>query len=166
MKRDNKLTVYVADGTKAELERRAQQEGMDVSPYIDAALRRYFTMEAEEEIATEIRAAERIEELVALGKDELEETAREIAEMNTKMGTYAIANFELLKGEHTDAMRRDALATGAERIREDLSVGQRDFVDAADPADSTATLQQTTPDSETAEDDADRSIFDELRGND
>lgn len=171
MKRDNKLTVYVSDDTKATLERRAQQEDMDVSPYIDTVLRRYFTLEAEEEIANEVRAAERIEELVALGKDELRELTREIADMNAKMGAYAAANFELQKTDHDDAMRRDALATGAERIRKDVTVVQDELVDADDPTDTGVTRSETGADDavdapEATNDTDDRSIFDELREDD
>ena len=163
MRRDNKLTVYVSDDTLATVERRAQQEGMDVSPYIDATLRRYFQMEAEEEISTEVRAAERIEELVSLGKDELRELTREIADMNAKMGAYAAANFELMKQDYPDAMRRDALATGSERIRKDVAVVQDELVEGADTvADSTENRSESDV---TAEDD-DRSIFDDLREND
>jgi thioesterase domain-containing protein len=165
MKRDNKLTVYVSDDTKTTLERRAQQEGMDVSPYIDTVLRRYFTLEAEEEIADEVRAAERIEELVALGKDELRELTREIADMNAKMGAYAAANFELMKQDHPDAMRRDALATGSERIRKDVTVVQDELTDDTDAPTDTADTR-SEPAAVDADGDDDRSIFDELRGND
>jgi thioesterase domain-containing protein len=162
MRRDNKLTVYVSDDTLATVERRAQQEDMDVSPYIDTVLRRYFTLEAEEEIADEVRAAERIEELVALGKDELRELTREIAEMNAKMGAYAAANFELAKQDHEDAMRRDALATGAERIRKDVSVVQDELADTDDDSARPADARSDPADDES---DDDRSIFDELRDN-
>jgi hypothetical protein len=162
MKRDNQITLYVSDDTQAELQRRAREEGMDVSPFIDLLIRRYFQMEAEEQIATEARAAERLEELVALGKDELRELTREIADMNAKMGAYAAANFELAKQDHEDAMRRDALATGAERIRKDVSVVQDELNDADDDSARPADAR-----SEFADDDSDddRSIFDELRGN-
>lgn len=172
MRRDNKVTVYVSDDTKATLERRAQQEDMDVSPYIDTVLRRYFQMEAEEEIATEVRAAERIEELVALGKDELRELTREIADMNAKMGAYAAANFELQKVQYDDAMRRDALATGAERIRKDVSVVQDELVNADDPTDTGVTRAETGADGDAGDapdatnDTDDHSIFDELREDD
>ena len=172
MRRDNKVTVYVSDDTKATLERRAQQEDMDVSPYIDTVLRRYFQMEAEEEIATEVRAAERIEELVALGKDELRELTREIADMNAKMGAYAAANFELQKVQYDDAMRRDALATGAERIRKDVSVVQDELVNADDPTDTGVTRAETGADGDAGDapdatnDTDDRSIFHELREDD
>ena len=169
MRRDNKLTVYVSDDTLATVERRAQQENMDVSPYIDTVLRRYFQMEAEEEIADEVRAAERIEELVALGKDELRELTREIADMNAKMGAYAAANFELQKTHYDDAMRRDALATGAERIRKDVTVVQDELVDGDGSTDTAVTRAETQADdagdaTDTMTDTDDRSIFDELRG--
>lgn len=152
----------MSDDTKATVERRAQQEGMDVSPYIDSVLRRYFRMEAEEEIADEVRAAERIEELVALGKDELRELTREIADMNAKMGAYAAANFELMKQDHPDALRRDALATGSERIRKDVTVVQDELDDTAtESAEPSAAHSENDVDGV----DDDHSIFDELRGN-
>jgi len=171
MKRDNKLTVYVSDDTKATLERRAQQEGMDVSPYIDTVLRRYFTLEAEEQISHEARAAERIEELVALGKDELRELTREIADMNAKMGVYAAANFELLKRDHPDARRRDALATASDRLQKDLTVVQNELAENAnaDERSNSSDSERATRSGLDVDDlntDSERSIIDELRGND
>lgn len=134
MERDNQITLYVSDETKAELEQRAEEEDMSVSPYIDTIIRRYFVMEAEDQIATEVRAEERLEELIALGKDELRDVARDIADMNAKMGAYAAANFELMKTDHPDAMRRDALSTGSRRIRQDVDV-VHDELDAAAQTD-------------------------------
>lgn len=162
MKRDNQITLYVSDDTQAQLQRRAREEGMDVSPFIDLLIRRYFQMEAEEQISAETRAAERIEELVALGKDELRELTREIADMNARMGAYAAANFELAKQDHEDAMRRDALATGAERIRKDVSVVQDELNDGDDDSARSADARAEPAD----DSDDDRSIFDELRDND
>ena len=86
MGRDNEITVYVSDETKQDIKQRADDEDKTISTYVDGVLRRYFIMEDEEQVATETRAEQRLEELIALGKDELQETAQEIAEMNTKMG--------------------------------------------------------------------------------
>jgi hypothetical protein len=172
MGRDNEITVYVSDETKQEIKQRADDEDKTISTYVDGVLRRYFIMEDEEQVATETRAEQRLEELIALGKDELQETAQEIAKMNTKMGAYAAANFELMKRDYHEARRRDALSTGARRIRtpvadvlDDLDQ-ELDTDTETEPAAGDAAPRDSSADSETESDreSETESVFDRIRG--
>jgi predicted transcriptional regulator len=122
MVRDTKLTLYVEDETKTELQARADQADQSLSAYLRTALHRDLQREAQDELASEIRAEERIQELITSGIERMERTADQIADMNAKMGVYSVANFELLKQDYKDATRRDALSTGARRLRQDLDV--------------------------------------------
>ena len=166
MGRDNEITVYVSDETKQEIKQRADDEDKTISTYVDGVLRRYFIMEDEEQVATETRAEQRLEELIALGKDELQETAQEIAEMNTKMGAYAAANFELMKRDYHEARRRDALSTGARRIRTPITDVLEDLDQEIDTETEPITGDAAPPDS-SADSEPDReseSVFDRIRG--
>jgi hypothetical protein len=93
-------------------------------------------MEAEDALASEVHAEERIQELTTIAVDEIRETATEMRELNAKTGAYAAANFELLKGDYKDATRRDALATGSRRMRADLDAVQDQLGGAAESDDT------------------------------
>lgn len=133
--RSERITVYVTEERKAELEQRADEQDESVSGLINECIDRRFQQEAQEAIASEVRAEERIQELMTLGKEELVETAKEIRDMNAKFGTYAIANFELMKQEHTDYARKEALRTGARRLRQDLDAVAADLSEELDDSD-------------------------------
>jgi sugar-specific transcriptional regulator TrmB len=193
MARDNQLTIYVEDDIKQELERNANEEDQTVSTYAANLLERQLQTDATDQIEREQNAEERINELIALGKDELTQMGTEIAdlqqdirELHAKTGVYAVANWEVLKQSVDDDERRAALSTGSQRLRDD-----RDPVDAEpanETAETTATDERQGPfermneaddaqdddrrslderlgeeDSEADDDDDDGSIFDELR---
>lgn len=74
MRRDNPLTTYVSDETKAEIEQRARDEDETVSTYLDRLIRRQLAREAQEDIASETRAEERIREVATVAVDEIQQT--------------------------------------------------------------------------------------------
>src|SRR6056297_454333 len=144
--RDTQVTVYVTEERKNELEERAAEAETSLSGIINDMLDTQLQREAQEAIASETRAEERIQELLTVGKEEMVETAREIREMNAKFGAYAIANFELMKREQSDHVRKDAHKTGARRIRQDLDTGIDDLDEEAPPetdGNSTTTAPTT-----------------------
>jgi hypothetical protein len=129
--REHRVSAYVSEETKAALEDKATEEGVSVSTYLQGLIERHLKADAVDELSQEARAEERLLELIALGKDELRQSAGELRELNAKLGAYAIANFEMMKYEfdHADTVRRDALSTGARRIRKDLDVDVEAEVD-------------------------------------
>ena len=147
-KRDQAINTYVSETTKKEVQERARQADKSVSTYVADLLRREMQREASDNLAAETRAEERLEELIALGKDEMRQTAREIADMHAKTGTYAAANFELLKREYNDTLRRDALSTGSRRLREPLDETLTNLDSADEPPDETG--ENTTESSESS----------------
>lgn len=146
--RTEQITVYVTEERKVELEQRAADEDESVSGIINDMIARQLQQEAQDAIASEVRAEERIQELMTLGKEEMIEVAREIRDMNAKFGTYAVANFELMKQDHTAYERKEALRTGARRLRQDLDTVAEDL--AAETSDSTGDGTDATPTTETA----------------
>ena len=117
---DGQITMYGDASTKAELEARAEEANQSVSRYCLQVLRDHLDEEQSREIDAETRVEQAMEEIVSIGKDELRQTARDIASMNARMGVYSIANWELLKQQHPDAARRDALSAGSRRLRKSL----------------------------------------------
>lgn len=119
-KRDHAINTYVSEMTKNEVTERAREADKTVSTYVADLIQREMQREATDNLSSEYRAEQRLQELIALGKDEMREVAREIADMHAKTGTYAAANFELLKHDYKPAQRTDALSTGSRRVREPL----------------------------------------------
>jgi hypothetical protein len=138
MRRDNPLTTYVSDETKAEIEQRARDEDETVSTYLDRLIRRQLAMEAQEDIASEARAEERIREVATVAVDEIQQTTERMR----------------------DDLQRTLEQVDGEAIEDDSGTERRSLDDRLG--------RETTSDESDAEadDDDDRSIFDELRGND
>jgi hypothetical protein len=118
--RDTQITVYVTDERKAELKQRADEEDTSMSGIINDMIDRQIQQDAQDAIASEARAEERIQELISVGTEQMVETAKEIRDMNAKFGAYTIANFELMKQDRSDHVRQEALDTGARWMRQDL----------------------------------------------
>jgi hypothetical protein len=134
MRRDNPLTTYVTDETKGEIEQRARDEDETVSTYLDRLIRRELAREAQEDIASETRAEERIREVAIVAVDEIQHT--------------------------TDRMRDDLQRTleqvDAETIERDTETERRSLEEQMGVDDD-------SDDSAGEADDDDRNIFDELR---
>lgn len=131
------LTVKIDPETKRALRERADAEERSMSDLARRAIHDYLEGERAAELDAQTLVEERIEELVSIGVDEMTQTAQQIADMNAKMGVYSVANFELIKQNHPDALRRDALATGSRRLRDSLDGEILDDLGAAPRADGT-----------------------------
>lgn len=140
--RDTQITVYVTDERKAELKQRADEEDTSMSGIINDMIDRQFQQDAQDAIASETRAEERIQELITVGTEQMVDTAKEIRDMNAKFGAYAIANFELMKQDRSDHVRQKALDTGARRLRQDLDASIQEI--GEDPSSTTADTEPAT----------------------
>lgn len=192
MARDNQLTVYIEDDLKQELERNADEEDQTVSTYAANLLERQLHTDATDEITREQNAEERLNELIALGKDELTQMGAEVAdlqqdirELHAKTGVYAIANWEVVKQGVDDDARRAALSTGSQRLRDDRDptdaepasetdettatddrqgpFERMNEVDSASQNDERRSLDERLGKEDADETDDDGSIFDDLR---
>lgn len=130
MAKDAKISLYVTPERKRELERRADDADMGVSPYIDRLIERQLRMDAENEISAETRAAENLQRIIDEGVRDIRDATEDLREMTAKSGAYSIANFEFLKQDRGEPEINDALSAGARRLR--------DSDDAADQDDETA----------------------------
>lgn len=146
--RDTQITVYVTDERKAELKQRADEEDTSMSGIINDMIDRQLQQDAQDAIASEARAEERIQELISVGTEQMVETAKEIRDMNAKFGAYTIANFELMKQDRSAHVRKDALDTGARRIRQDLETG---IQEVGEDTSATEASAETTTDSTTTQ---------------
>lgn len=144
--RDTQITVYVTDERKTELKQRADEEETSMSGIINDMIDRQLQQDAQDAIASEVRAEERIQELITVGTEQMVETATEIRDMNAKFGAYAIANFELMKQNRSDHVRQQALDTGARRLRQDLDTSIQKL---GEDTSSTAANTETTTGSTT-----------------
>jgi len=147
--RDTQITVYVTDERKAELKQRADEEDTSMSGIINDMIDRQLQQDAQDAIASEARAEERIQELISVGTEQMVETAKEIRDMNAKFGAYTIANFELMKQDRSAHVRKDALETGARRIRQDLEMSIQEV--GEDTSATGASAETTTADSTTTQ---------------
>lgn len=122
MARDEQISIYVTEELKREIDRLAEADDVSRSEYLFQLLADAVEREAADDFAQEINAEARIRELIEIATDEMTQATEEMRDMQAKAGAYAAANFELMKSDHKDAMRRDALRTGARRLRQDLDV--------------------------------------------
>ena len=170
--RDTQITVYVTDERKAELKQRADEEDTSMSGIINDMIDRQLQQDAQDAIASEARAEERIQELISVGTEQMVETAKEIRDMNAKFGAYTIANFELMKQNRSDHVRQEALDTGARRIRQDLETSIQEVGEdtSATEASAETTTQRPTSDapdsSDTATDDTPDDVDETTDGSD
>lgn len=127
MARDRSLTVHLSGSLKRDIEEMAAEAGMSKSKYARKVLKNHVTDEKADDIAREARAKEQIEEVASIAtkqiQQEVEEftsTAKAIQQLTARAGVYSVANFELNGQDFNDTYRRDALSTGARRLRKDL----------------------------------------------
>jgi hypothetical protein len=157
--RTEQITIYVTEERKTELEQRANDEDDSLSGVINGMIDTQLQQDAQDAIASETRAEDRLQELINVGTEEMANIAREIRDMNAKYGAYAIANFELMKHDHTDHVRKQALSTGARRIRQDLDVVTQELAadvetgdDPTDAPTASDTPSGDTPETASADD--------------
>jgi len=74
--RDTQITVYVTDERKAELKQRADEEDTSMSGIINDMIDRQLQQDAQDAIASEARAEERIQELISVGTEQMVETRK------------------------------------------------------------------------------------------
>ncbi len=143
--RPNQLSVYVTDERKAEIEQRATEKDTTISRLVNEMIDRSLQQEAQDAIASEVRAEERLREVITLGTETMRETTTESRELNAKLGIYAVANFELQRRAHSRQVQQEALTTGVERMRQDLDSVIQDLDN-----DAASTRTDSAPESDTA----------------
>lgn len=144
------ITVYVDSGRKQELEARADERDETLSTYCQGVLNRHLQGEAFEEKTAELDAERRLEELVALARDEMEAAAQDIRETQQTAALHCVANWELLKTDFGPVHRNEAMTKATSRLREDLVKAgiDPDALDDADTQDPESTASDPAAGSE------------------
>ena len=126
MSRTNHLGVYVSDAERNRIEREAEQADLSISGYIMSLVEAHWDSDDTADAADRMNAEEKIERLVDKATQELEASARhteqrvdELADMMARSGSYSVANFELLKYQHSppEGTKTDALRVGSRPCR-------------------------------------------------
>jgi predicted transcriptional regulator YheO len=120
MPAEEQITAYVEAPLKRDLETLADEAELSLSAYVAQLLDRHVN---EEEIAQknrELRAEQRITNLVAEAHDRIVQDSEQMRELLAKQAVYTVALWELEKRDAGDLLRQDALEVGAERLREDI----------------------------------------------
>lgn len=171
--RPNQLSVYVTDERKAEIEQRANEEDTTISRLVNEMIDRYLQQEAQDAIASEVRAEERLREVITLGTETMRETTTELRELNAKLGIYAVASFELQRRAHSPHVQQEALTTGVERMRQDLDSVIQDLdndtastrIDSVSESDTTAPTDTNDETDDAGDSSSGADFFERLRRN-
>ena len=105
--RTERVTTYVDIETKQQLEKDADRADVTLSTHVHDLVGRQLEADTREQRYRELNAEERLESLIS-----------DIKDIQARAGVYAIANFELLKQDHPDSLRQEALSTGSRRLHD------------------------------------------------
>lgn len=114
------ISSYVEDDLNEEIERLAEEADQSKSEFIAETLRNRVHQENIDEVNHETHAERRIEELVGQARDEVTGATDDLQNYLAVIGVHSIGTWELLKEEHGEVARQQALNKGAERLREDF----------------------------------------------
>ena len=154
-KRTERVAFYTDAETKRQLEKDADRDDKTLSTHLHDLVQREQQRDTTEQRYRELNAEERLESLIA-----------DIKDIQARAGVYSVANWELLKQEHPDALRQKALSTASRRLRDpDAPAADSEGADKSDPTPRTAGSHEAEPyqDVDEAEGESERNIFDELR---
>lgn len=132
------VSLYLTPAEKDAVEWEAAAADESLSAYLTRLVRQQRQQDAEAELAETLNPENRLLDVAAEATyrmtesvDCVEQMAEYIREMHACSGTYAAANFELLKRDVADPYRQDALRTGRRRMRTPLDdvLGDGDAVE-------------------------------------
>lgn len=123
MPRSEQINVYVTPDTESELKQRARDDDLSMSAYVSKLIDRELVREAEDDVASDIRAAENLQRLIDEGIDDMGTVARQIANAESSWAAYSIVNFLLLKNQYDVN----------EQTLNDLFKGARKRLDSSQP---------------------------------
>lgn len=130
--RDKRVSAYVTEERKDELHRRANEEGVTLSVYLNRLIDRQLQMEAENEVSAQTRAVEQLQRTIDEGQRQLRKIGEEVEDKNRKAGAYGVAAFVLLQREYSEEVVNAAIEAGNRRLHDDdfdLEQAQEDATD-------------------------------------
>ncbi|WP_435362309.1 ribbon-helix-helix protein, CopG family [Haloarchaeobius sp. DFWS5] len=120
-RRDNQINVYLDSDLYREIEARADESGQSRSGYIADVLEAHVQNDLTSEVSHETAVERRIEELVAHATEEVTDATGGLEEAILKTGVYSVAAWELVKGDHGEVARQQAVEAGRRRLREEAN---------------------------------------------
>ena len=102
--RTEQVVTYVTPEVKEQIKREAKREDIPMSKHVRGLLDQARLEDTAEQHARDLNAEERLLEIVAEGKDEMETIAERISKQNHAIAglmTYPVVNFQLLKAAHS-----------------------------------------------------------------
>lgn len=159
-KRDERIAMYVTSEQKEWLQQRANDEEVTLSGYCHDILSRHIEGGVFDEKDEELKVERRLEELVGLARDEIEDAAEDIRQTQQKTALHTIALWELLKTDAGAAHRKEAMTEATRRLHENLvksgidpdALGERTTQQAeSTQAEESEDSEQADPATETTE---------------
>ncbi|MFD1588183.1 hypothetical protein ACFR9U_14470 [Halorientalis brevis] len=142
-KKDTRIAIYATAEQKERLQQRADDAEMTLSAYCQDILSQHLQGELFADKNEELAVEQRLEELVGLARDEIEDAAEDIRQTQQKTALHTIALWELLKTDAGAAQRKEAMTDAARRLREDLVKAGIDPDALGEPATQQAKATQT-----------------------
>lgn len=121
------LTCHMESSLKRDIREIAEDNDQSISEFVRGILKAEVAEQKRHDVVREAKAAEKLERIIAQGKDEIKaeidkfnRSATAVQSLTARAGVYTIANHELLKQEYSQTMRNDARSTGVRRLRKDI----------------------------------------------
>lgn len=143
MTKDKIISVYTDAETKQEIERLAETKGMSLSAYCTRAIENQLARDLRERRNDDLSVEDRLEELVAYARDEVEAATEELVESQAIPAVHMIALWELIADNYGPAQRKAAMTSARQRLDRDTLP---DTADGDSPMDGTGDGHSSTPD--------------------
>ncbi|WP_267644009.1 hypothetical protein [Haloarchaeobius amylolyticus] len=148
-RRDNQIDVYLDTDLYQEVVARANEANKSKSGYVAEVLEAHVQNDLMTEIGHEAAVERRIEELVAHATDEVTDATNGLEEAILQTGVYSVAAWELVKGNHGEVARQNAMQAGRRRVRDQANQLGSDL----DLADERPSSRQNMDEQSTDDDD-------------
>lgn len=97
------LTTYCSPAEKEQIRAEVDEQDLSVSEYLWRLIEVQREAENASRFVEQFDAEQRVEQLVADGRDELADVADDVRDLSARGNIYNIALFELLKENYLDA---------------------------------------------------------------
>jgi chromatin remodeling complex protein RSC6 len=125
--RDEIITCHIESSLKRDIRELADESDQSVSEFIRDLLKEEVAKQKRHDVVRETKAADKIERVIAEGKDEIRQeikefnkTAKAVQSLTARAGVYSVRNWELVKQDHSQTMQNDARSTAARRLQKDI----------------------------------------------
>lgn len=129
MSRDERIDCHVESSLKRDIREIAEENDQSISEFVRDILKKEVAEQKRHDVVRETKAAEKLEQIIAQGKDEIRQeikefnqTAKAVQSLTARAGVYSVANYEMIRQDESisQTMQNDARSTGARRLRKDI----------------------------------------------